>query len=109
MTRTRLDSATLAAGGSDPASQTSDDREFLMQTHDIVKNWRQEAVQEGRTEGRTEMQAEAVLTVLRVRGIDVPDAVRERILDQKDQEQWKRWLEKAAVASSLQEVLEEPS
>jgi hypothetical protein len=55
------------------------------------------------------MQAEAVLTVLRVRGIDVPDAVRERILIQKDQEQLKRWLEKAAVASSIREVLEDPS
>jgi hypothetical protein len=86
---------------SDPASQTSDDREFLMQTQDIVEAWRQEA--------RTEMQAEAVLTVLRVRGIDVPDAVRERILIQKDQEQLKRWLEKAAVASSIREVLEDPS
>jgi hypothetical protein len=89
----------------DPATQTSDDREFLMQTHDIVENWRQEA----RTEGRTEMQAEAVLTVLRVRGIDVPDDVRERILAQKDLEQLKRWLEKAVVASSIHEVLEDPS
>jgi hypothetical protein len=93
----------------DPASQTSDDREFLMQTQDIVETWRQEAVQEGRTEGRTEMQAEAVLTVLRVRGIDVPDAARVRVLAQKDPEQLKRWLEKAAVASSIREVFEDPS
>ena len=93
----------------DPAKQTSEDREFLMHTQDIVETWRQEAVQEGRTEGRTEMQAEAVLTVLRVRGIDVPDAARERILTQKDLEQLKRWLEKAAVVSSIREVLEELS
>ena len=72
-----------------------------MQTQDIVETWRQEA--------RAEMHAEAALTVLRVRGIDVPDAVRERILAQKDQEQLKRWLEKAAVASSIREVLGEPS
>jgi hypothetical protein len=93
--RLRLDVPT------DPANQTSDDREFLMHTQDIVETWRQEAVQEG--------QAEAVLTVLRVRGIDVPDALRERILAQKDLAQLKRWLEKAAVASSIREVLEEPS
>jgi len=84
-----------------PTDPTSDDREFLMQTQDIVETWRQEAVQE--------MQAEAVLTVLRVRGIDIPDAVRKHILAQKDLEQLKRWLEKAAVASSIREVLEEPS
>jgi hypothetical protein len=59
--------------------------------------------------GRTEEAARAVLTVLRARGIVVPDAARERILAQKDLEQLKRWLEKAAVASSIREVLVEPS
>ncbi len=59
-------------------------------------------------EGRTEEAAHAVLTVLRVRGIDVPDVVRERILAQKDPERLRRWLEKAAVATSAVEVTDEP-
>jgi hypothetical protein len=46
---------------------------------------------------------------LRVRGIAVPEATRERILAQKDPEQLDRWLEKAVVATSLAEVLGEPS
>ena len=50
-----------------------------------------------------------MLTVLRVRGIAVPDAARERILAQKDPERLERWLEKAAVAASVAEVLDEPS
>lgn len=74
---------------------------------------------EGRTEGltegltvglavgRTEEAARNLLTVLRVRGIAVPDAVRERILAQKDPERLERWLEKAAVASSVAAVLDE--
>jgi hypothetical protein len=64
---------------------------------------------EGRTEGRTEEAARAVLTVLRARGIAVPDAARERILAQKEPERLERWLEKAAVAASIGDVIGEPS
>jgi hypothetical protein len=59
--------------------------------------------------GRTEAAARHVLTVLRVRGITVPDAARERILAEKDPERLERWLEKAVLAVSLAEVLDEPS
>jgi hypothetical protein len=64
---------------------------------------------EGLTKGRTEATALNLLTVLRVRGIAVPDAARERILAQKDPERLERWLEKAAVASSIAAVLDEPN
>jgi hypothetical protein len=47
--------------------------------------------------------------VLRARGIAVPDAARERILAQKDPERLERWLEKAAVAVVITEVIDEPS
>jgi Uma2 family endonuclease len=50
-------------------------------------------------------QAQAVLIVLRARGIAVPDVARERILAQKDAKLVEKWLEKAAVAASLDEVL----
>jgi hypothetical protein len=60
-------------------------------------------------EGLVEARARDILTVLRVRGITVPDATRERILCQKDPERLERWLEKAIVAESIAEVLDEPS
>jgi hypothetical protein len=60
-------------------------------------------------EGRAEQGARAVLTVLRVRGITVPEAARERILAQVDPERLERWLEKAAIAASVDDVLGEPS
>ena len=50
----------------------------------------------------------AVLTVLEVRGMTVPEAARERILAQKDPEQLQRWLKKASVATSLDDVFEGP-
>jgi hypothetical protein len=70
---------------------------------------RHEGHAEGRFEGRTEEAARNLLTVLRVRGIAVPDAMRERILAQKDPERLERWLERAAVASSVTAVIDEPN
>jgi hypothetical protein len=74
-----------------------------------VEEYEQKLRAEGRGEGRTETRAGDVLTVLRARGIAVPDAVRERILAQKDPEQLERWLAKAAVVASIAEVIDEPS
>ena len=59
-------------------------------------------------QARAVAQAQAVLTVLRVRGIAVPDVERERILGQTDTERLERWLERAIVATSLADVLDEP-
>lgn len=61
------------------------------------------------TQGRAEEAARSLLTVLRARGIAVPDAVCERILAQKDPERLERWLEKAAVATSVDAVFDEPN
>ncbi|MRG92214.1 hypothetical protein [Polyangium spumosum] len=60
-------------------------------------------------QGRVDEAARAVLTALRVRGIVVPDATRERILAEKSPECLERWHERAIVAASLAEVLGEPS
>jgi hypothetical protein len=59
--------------------------------------------------GRTEADAQAVLTVFRVRGIVVPDAVRERILAERDPAQLERWHERAILAASVDEVFDEAS
>ena len=76
---------------------------------DFAKKYVAQGRAEGRAEGRTEEAARAVLMVLRARGVAVPDADRERILAQKDPERLERWLEKAAVAASVAEVLDEPN
>jgi hypothetical protein len=59
--------------------------------------------------GALEEAARAVLTVLRVRSIAVPETARERILAEKDPERLEHWLEKATVAPSVAEVIDEPS
>lgn len=82
-------------------SPTPEEQEFIVTMQDY---W-----QQARELGRTETRADAVLTVLRVRGVAVPDAVRERILAQKDASLLERWLEKAIVAASAGEVIGDPS
>jgi predicted transposase/invertase (TIGR01784 family) len=62
-----------------------------------------------RREGGNERAAAAVLTVLRVRGIAVPDTARERILAERDPRRLERWLEKAIVAASIGEVIDAPT
>jgi hypothetical protein len=85
--------------------RSPEEEEFIVK---MQGTWKEARI-EGRTEGEAIARARAVLTVLRTRGITVPDAARERLLDEKDPERLERWLEKAVVATSLAEVLGEPS
>jgi len=85
-------------------TQDLNEQEFIMA---MLKSW-EEGKAEARAEARIEARIEAILTVLRVRGIEVPEAARERILAEKDMNQLARWLEKAAVATTIGEVIDEP-
>ena len=76
---------------------------------DFAKKYYGQGRDEGRTEGETIARARDVLTVLRVRGLMVPDAARERILAEKDPARLERWHERAVLAASVAEVLDEPS
>jgi hypothetical protein len=83
--------------------------ETMMKGYEYQSDFAKKYVAQGRTEGLAEGEARAVLTALRVRGIAVPEAARVRILAQKDPGCLERWLEKAIVATSLADVLDEPS
>ena len=83
--------------------------EAMMKGYEYQSEFAKKYVAQGRDEGRVEEAVRSLLTVLRVRGIAVPDAARERILAQKDAARLERWHERAVVATSLAEVLDEPS
>ncbi len=83
---------------------------MLQGTFTQAREWGlDEGLAKGRTEGRAEEAARNLLTVLRVRGIAVQDAVRERILAETDPTCLERWLERAVLAASAAEVIAEPS
>jgi hypothetical protein len=74
-----------------------------------ITAWFEDYQRRMKSEARAEEAAKGVLTVLRARGINVPDDARVRILGEKDPDLLGRWLEKSAVAGSVAEVLGEPS
>ena len=80
-----------------------------MKGYEYQSDFAKKYVAQGRTEGRAEEAGRAVLTVLRARGLVVPEAARERILAQKDPERLERWLEKAAVAAAVVAIFDETS
>ena len=83
--------------------------EAMMKGYEYQSDFAKKYVEQGRSEGRVEEAARALLTVLQARSIALPEAAREKILAQKDPERLERWLEKAAVAPSIAEVLDDPS
>lgn len=72
-----------------------------MQTWEEKIIERQEGKEEGREEGRIVGMAEAILDLLLELG-DVPDALREGIISQKDRETLRVWLKMAARAESIE-------
>jgi hypothetical protein len=81
----------------DPAQQTSDDQEFLMNTQDIVETWRREAMKEG--------ERKLLLRQLRRRfGAEV-DGETERRVAAAPAEQVEVWADRVLSASTLAEVL----
>jgi len=79
--------------------------EAMMKGYEYQSDFAKKYVALGRSEG----EAYALLTVLRGRGIAVPDAARERILAEKDPARLERWLEKAGTSASVMEIFDDPS
>ncbi|MBW2524716.1 MAG: hypothetical protein JRI23_11095 [Deltaproteobacteria bacterium] len=70
-----------------------------------VDRGRAEGEAKGEAKGRVAAKAEAVLTVLRARGLEVPADVERRISTCGDPEQLEQWLRLAARAHSASEIL----
>ncbi|WP_436847885.1 hypothetical protein [Streptomyces coeruleorubidus] len=68
----------------------------------ISEEIRDEGRDEGRAEGEARRAAEDVLEVLEVRGIDVPEAVRERIVSCGDPQTLRRRHRRAVIAPSAE-------
>ena len=89
--------------------RTNEEDDVSAEIQAWYEDYKRQLRDEGRNQGRAEEAARAVLTVLRARGIPVPDAARERIVVEKDTARLSRWLERAATASSIAEVVDDPS
>ena len=89
----------------DPAQQTSDDQEFLMNTQDIVETWRREAVQEGVKQGLEQGERKLLLRQLRRRfGAEVDGEIERRVA-MASAEQVEVWAERVLSTGTLAEIL----
>lgn len=59
---------------------------------------------EGRAEGRAQGRAEDILDVFEVRGMDVPEAVRERVTSCDDPETLRQWHRRAIIVPSADDI-----
>ena len=85
----------------DPAQQTSDDQEFLMNTQDVYETWRRATLQEGLEQG----ERKVLLRLLRRRfGTDVDSEIESRVVA-APAEQIEIWAERVLSASTLAELL----
>lgn len=71
-----------------------------------VSDWGRRHFRNGKAEGIAEGEAEAVLTVLGTRGLDVSDDVRARITGCTDPEQLKTWIRRAVTAEKADELFD---
>jgi hypothetical protein len=89
----------------DPAQQTTDDQEFLMDTQDIVEVWRQEAIEEGVKQGLEQGERKLLLRQLRRRfGADVDGEIEHRVATAST-ELVEIWAERVLSAATLAELL----
>jgi hypothetical protein len=63
-------------------------------------------IAEGEAKGRAAGLAEALLRVLELRWVSIPEPVRERVSSSRDEHQLKRWLDRVLTVASAQEVLD---
>lgn len=91
--------------------KTDDQREFLMDTQEIVRDWEQRLRQEGREEGEKEGEkrgreaaASTILVLYELRFGGVPEHVRARIQGQSDLAVLAAWTE--LIARQPQEVVD---
>jgi hypothetical protein len=81
----------------DPAQQTSEDQEFLMNTQDIVETWRREAFQDG--------ERTVLLRLLRRRfGVQINSEIERRVAG-APAEQVEVWTDRVLSAATLTELL----
>lgn len=85
----------------DQPHQTPTEQEFIKA---MLKTW-EDAGAESHAAGSAHTRAHDLLTVLQARSIPISAAARKRILEQKNLKQLERWLKRASVATSLEEVL----
>ncbi len=89
------------------------ERHLKTETHEYLSDWARDNIAkgkaEGRAEGKVEGHAEAILTVLSARGIEVSEDISEKIRKCHDLDRLAAWLRAAATVDSSDALLDDIS
>jgi hypothetical protein len=94
----------VRSAASDLARQALEDLMTTKFRDDFVDRYLAEGEAKGRAEGEAKGEARIVLRILAVRGLQVPDNVREQVLACTDTSQLEAWADKAVTADSVDDV-----
>ncbi|MGV9388714.1 hypothetical protein ACWDQL_06195 [Streptomyces olivaceus] len=61
----------------------------------------------GQTEGKAEGKAEDILRILEVRGVEIPDSVRERVIECTDLDVLGAWFDRSLSVAHAEELFVE--
>jgi hypothetical protein len=73
----------------------------------LVAKGKKKGLSEGRRLGQSEGLARAVLEVLALRSLKIPASLRRRVSSCRDEQQLRRWLERAITVASVAEVFDD--
>jgi hypothetical protein len=94
----------IRSAASESARQALEDLMTTKFRDPFVDRWFAEGEAKGRAEGRAEGQANMILRVLAARGLEVSASDREHVLSCTDTGQLETWADRAATATSVEEV-----
>jgi len=94
----------VRSAASESARQALEDLMTTKFGDTFVDRWFAEGEAKGRAEGEVKGDARSILRVLAARGVEVPDEVQEQVLSCTDIGQLETWTNRAATATSVEEV-----
>ena len=94
----------IRSAASESARQALEDLMTTKFRDTFVDRLLAEGEAKGRAEGRAEGEASTILRVLAARGLEVPANFREQVLSCTDTSQLETWADRAATATSIEEV-----
>jgi hypothetical protein len=80
---------------------------FVSIADSLVAKGRKAGLSAGRKEGLSKGLARALLHLLSRRSLPVPASIRKRVSSSHDEHQLLRWLDRAATATSIEEVFDD--
>ncbi|WP_395851680.1 hypothetical protein [Cystobacter fuscus] len=76
-------------------------------TEELMRSYGEQLIEQGLAQGLRQGRAEALLRILTVRGVQVDEVARQRILSCSDMATLDRWLDLSLKATTLSEVLDD--